>query len=44
MEIARKKKIPVIMDAAEAHMAKYKNIPIAKIADIIVIQLKIQSK
>ena len=34
MEIARKKKIPVIMDAAEAHMAKYKNIPIAKIADI----------
>ena len=33
-KIAKRHKIPVIMDAAEAHMAMYKNKPISQIADI----------
>ena len=35
MDIASKYNIPVINDAAEAHMAKYKGVPIGKIGDII---------
>ncbi len=34
MELSRKHNIPVIMDAAEAHMATYKGRPIATIAQI----------
>lgn len=34
MELSRKHGIPVIMDAAEAHMAEYKGRPIAEIAQI----------
>lgn len=34
MELSRKHNIPVIMDAAEAHMAEYKGRPIAQIAQV----------